>query len=331
MVVKSLKSKKKIKNRKLQVSKKKGVKIINIFEKKMSDEKIKKKEGDYFDESHYDIIVNYDADVYYIDESGNKKLLGKFRKKVLPTNLCNIGMDNLKEAAKKYHDNRGAAAGKIDISKLPSYANDPSKWNSKSNFRISGYYSKITNNLVNNCIGNLSQSNIIGYFDRRDRNLGKDAPKCRTTAFTSQQVDKWLKVLPLIKQIDRQFKLLIPDRYNLQYNRAKQTPWRIKNTCFSTLTINYNWRTALHKDSGDYDKGYGNLVVLEEGKYKGGYTGFPQFGVAFDVRNGDFLAMDVHEWHCNTKIKPITKDYSRVSLVAYLRKNMINCKGMKMY
>ena len=92
--------------------------------------------------------------------------------------------------------------------------------------------------------------------------------------------------------------------------------------------INSGKKEAI-KDSGDYDKGYGNLVVLEEGEYEGGYTGFPQFGVAFDVRNGDFLAMDVHEWHCNTKIKPVSKDYSRVSLVAYLRNNMIKCKGLK--
>ena len=26
-----------------------------------------------------------------------------------------------------------------------------------------------------------------------------------------------------------------------------------------------------------------------------------QYGVAVDVRNGDFLAMDVHQWHCNTE------------------------------
>ena len=47
-----------------------------------------------------------------------------------------------------------------------------------------------------------------------------------------------------------------------------------------------------------------------------------------DCRNGDFLAMDVHEWHCNTKIIPLSKDYTRLSLVAYLRERMIKCKNM---
>ena len=89
-------------------------------------------------------------------------------------------------------------------------------------------------------------------------------------------------------------------------------------------------------------------MVCEEGNYKGGYTGFPQFGVAFDVRKGDFLAMDVHEWHCNTPIicdntdccncyknkkttynnKKCLNDekYCRLSVVCYLRKNMVKCK-----
>ena len=45
---------------------------------------------------------------------------------------------------------------------------------------------------------------------------------------------------------------------------------------------------------------FGNLTVLERGKYHGGYTVFPQFGIGVDARSGDFLSMDVHQWHSNT-------------------------------
>ena len=76
-----------------------------------------------------------------------------------------------------------------------------------SKFRIHGYKSKETGMFVNNSFGNISHSNIIGYFDKKDRNLGKDAPPCRTTAFTSQQVDKWENVLPFLNLIDSQFKI----------------------------------------------------------------------------------------------------------------------------
>ena len=311
-------------------TKRNKIKVL-IIKPSYTEAHMKSKEGEYFDKSHYTTIVNEDCDGYAIDEHGNKTLLFRFRKGVIPERLCKIGIANLKKAAMKTHDNRGASAGIIDyskLSKLPLYARDPKQFNRVDKFRIMGYRSKITGKWVNNSFGNLSQSNIIGYFDKRDRNLGANAPPCRTTAFTAQQVDKWNNVVPLIKSIDRQYKRLVPDKYRIQYKRAHDTPdYAIANTAFSTVTINHNWRTALHKDAGDLKEGFGNLVVLEEGEYEGGDTGFPKYKVAINVRNGDFLAMNVHEWHCNTQIHPKTKDYTRLSLVSYLRENMLRCKG----
>ena len=306
-----------------------NIKVI-VIEKKFSDDYMKNKEGEYFDTKDYDSIIKENCDCYYHDENNEKKLLFKFRKNVFPNKLCSMGIDCLKEASKKTHDNRGASAGVIDLKKMPSYANKASQLIGKSKFRVLAYKSKYTGKIVKNSLGNISQSNIIGYYDKRDRNLGANAPPCRTTAFTSQQVEKWNNVQPLLNAIDKQFKKLIPKNHRIQYNKAQETEYVIGNTAFSTVTINHNWRTALHKDAGDLKEGYGNLVILEEGKYDGGYLGFPQFKVAVDPRNGDFLAMDVHEWHCNTKIKPITKDYTRLSIVAYLRNKMINCKGKKL-
>ena len=319
------------KNRNGNRNKSRKTKRVKIFfvNKTMTDEKIEDKEGEYFNQKHYKNVINYNADCYRIDDDGKKHLLLKFRKGVIPNNLCKIGMKCLKKAAQKTHDNRGASAGVINMKKMPSYANDPKLLVGRNKFRVKAYISKRTGKLVTNSLGNISKSNIIGYFDKRDRNLGRNAPPCRTTAFTSQEVDKWNESEPLILSINKQFKKLIPDRYKIQYKKCRETPWFIKNTAFSTITINYNWRTALHKDAGDLDEGFGNLVVLEEGEYDGGCTGFPQYGVCVDVRNGDFLGMDVHEWHCNTEIKPISKDYSRLSMVSYLRKNMAKCKGMK--
>jgi len=310
---------------------KKGAVTEYIVRKVMTDDAIKKKEGEYFPEKHYSLIVRENCDVYCYeddDETKKKVLLLKFRKNVLDKDLCQIGIKNLKKAAMKKHDNRGAAAGPLHPDKLPMYANNFKLLKGKSKYRAVGYYSKITKKFVNNSLGNQSMSNIIGYFDKPDRNIKVNAPKCRTTAFSSQQVDKWKKVIPLIQQIDNQFKKLIPDSYNIQYKQAHETPFVIKDTAFSTVTINYNWRTALHTDKGDLQEGFGNLVVLEEGKYEGGYTGFPQYGVCVDVRHGDFLAMDVHKYHANTEIKGITKDYTRLSMVCYLREKMIRCKNM---
>lgn len=341
MAIKSLKRKKRkhgTKKKRKSVSNSKHFKrvkkkdpLVIFATKKMNDDEIKDKEGDYFDSSHYDRIIREDCDCYYNDENNNRKILFKFRKNVLPFDYCSLGMDNLREAAKKTHDNRGAAAGKIDLKKMPSYANNASQLIGRNKFRVHAYRSRYTGKIVKNSLGNISQSNIIGYYDKPDRNKGASRAPCRTTAFTSQQVEKWKAVIPLIKSIDRQFKKLTPRNYAIQYKQANETDFVIKDTAFSTVTINHNWRTALHKDSGDLREGFGNLVVLEEGKYKGGETGFPQYKVAVDVRHGDFLAMNVHEWHCNTKIKPISKDFTRLSLVAYLREKMVKCKGLKLY
>ena len=307
-----------------------GVKVYHV-RKIMTDEAIANKISEYFPSSHYSLIVKGDTDVWGVDDNGTReKLLVKFRKRVIPESLCQAGIDNLKKAAMKKHDNRGAAAGPIDLKKMPLYANDASKFVKKSKFRILAYVSKETGQLVNNSLGNQSTSNIIGYFDKPDRNIKVNPPPCRETAFTSQQVNKWTGSVPLIKAIDREFKRLVPDRHAVQYKRAHETSFVIGDTAFSTVTINHNWRTGLHTDKGDLTDGFGNLVVLEEGEYEGGYTGFPQYGICVDARHGDFLGMNVHEWHCNTEIKPKTKDYTRLSLVCYLREKMIRCKGLEL-
>ena len=107
----------------------------------------------------------------------------------------------------------------------------------------------------------------------------------------------------------------------------QKTPnFQIKNTAFSTITINYNYRTGTHKDRGDLEEGFGNLIVCEDdqnpNKFGGSYLGFPQFGVAVDVRQGDFLAMDVHQWHANLPMHPANKTVRRLSVVCYLRINI---------
>ena len=88
------------------------------------------------------------------------------------------------------------------------------------------------------------------------------------------------------------------------------------------------------------------------GEYSGGYTLFPQYGIGVDVRTGDFLAMDVHQWHCNTELyetkeqaaynkslpdiykddpeigtQGSNKPYTRISFVCYFRENLRHCDG----
>ena len=103
----------------------------------------------------------------------------------------------------------------------------------------------------------------------------------------------------------------------------------IENTTFTTVTVNKNYRTACHYDAGDYKKGFGNLGVLRQGNYSGGYTVIPKYGIGIDLYDGDVALFDVHELHGNTEIK--RKAISeRISVVCYYRENMIFC-GSKEY
>lgn len=302
-------------------SNKKEKKVL-ILPEILTEEYLQSKEGEYFDESNYKYIIKEDTDVYGLDSQGNKKLILKFRKGLIPIEHCITALKHLKKPAMHKMDNRGAAGGVLDPEKLPSYVKGLAK---PGKFRTVGYYNK-DGRYINSSLGNMSMSNIIGFYDRADRNLGKGAPKCRMTAFTAKNWEKWEECLPFFEYVDACFKVLIPDRHKLQYERANMTEFVIPKTAFSTVTINYNWRTALHKDDGDFKEGFGNLTVLEEGSYEGGYTGFPRYGVAVDVRMGDFLAMDVHDWHSNTPMNGITKDYTRLAVVCYLREKMLRCK-----
>jgi hypothetical protein len=315
------KSKSKTKNKTRSSTKKSPLKIFAT--KQISDTDIKQKEGEFFPVDHYQIFIDDDADVYYID-NGTEKLLCSFRKNVIPKQLCQDAFQSLYKYAQRWHTNRGAAAGIIDSKKVPPHVG---RLTQRDKFRAY-YYSKVDGKFHKDHISNLSQSNIIGFYDRPDRNLGKNAPPCRETKFNKDYPDKWQTVQPFLKHIGKLFKKLVPYKYDLQYKRASKTPqYQIKGTPFSTATINYNWQTGLHRDKGDFIDGFGNLVILEKGQYEGGYIGFPQYGVSINVRQGDFLAMDVHQWHTNSDILLKSPNAARLSVVCYLRHKMLRCQS----
>lgn len=294
----------------------------------MTDEEIKKKEGFFFKDKDFQEILDQNCDVYF-REGKKKVLLARFRKNVIPDSLSSIALEKLEESSKKKHDNRGAAAGTLDLDLLPKYVNR-NHIVKRSKYVIRGYESLKNGNIVSQIIGNPVSSNIIGYYDKPDRNLGKGAPQCRLTQFNKNHMEKFKTVTPFLEAINLQFKRLMPKEHKKQLDRAQKTDFVIGNTAFSTVTINHNWRTALHCDSGDFKQGFGNLVVCERGKYSGGYTGFPQFGIAFNVRQGDFLAMDVHQWHGNTALRGKKDKYTRMSVVCYLREKMLRCENLKL-
>ena len=169
-------------------------------------------------------------------------------------------------------------------------------------------------------------SNIFGFFDKFSPSQkallskkGKKILEARECRFNMDNPENYKKTLPLIKEIDKLYEHYIPEHYNKQRKKANQTNFKIQGTCFTTVTTNVNFQTTVHTDKGDDVEGFGNLAVIESGKYTGGETCFPQYGIGIDVRTGDILFMNVHEPHGNLPVKKIDNDAIRLSIVCYLR------------
>tara|TARA_Y100001935_G_scaffold254190_2_gene262403 strand:- start:286 stop:1443 length:1158 start_codon:yes stop_codon:yes gene_type:complete len=360
-----------------------------VVNKYLTDEEVNNLEGKWIDESYMKIpVIDYNCDVYYKDNDGSEKLLLKFRKKCISNTLLRTGWQSYKDLAKPSRG-RGASAGPIDKEgvywKKRNIVNT-GKWSTgyltpdgnkmkeeldklsieelnekvkeleikhkdegiKDKESIIYLIIKKQNGISKMKVNNQVASNPIGFYES-SKNFA-ELP-CRLTHFTRTNYKKYNEGLPFIQKIDSMFKKLIPEAYEKQFIRATEKPHlKIPETAFSTITINRNFRTALHKDAGDFSEGFGNLTVIERGSYHGGYTVFPQFGVGVDVRSGDFLAMDVHQWHSNTAIFETEEDkklnskldkafndnpevgtvgldktYTRLTFVCYLREKILNC------
>lgn len=293
----------------------------HIVKPKMNDVDAEKLAGAMLGEKDYNLLVNYDADI--ICEETNK-VIAKFRKNIIPGNIAKAAFDNLQTAAKATN-NRGVGGGTKKNGKFV-----------EAKVKKDGTLSNTSRALAT------VNSGIIGYFDRNAR-----FPYCRQTAFNEKEFKKFKKAYPIIKFVDKTYEELMPEHYKLQREVADNTSkdFVIPDTAFTTVTVNKNWQTAVHTDKGDFEKGFGNLVVLRKGKYTGGYFVVPKWGVAFDIQNCDLLLVDVHQWHGNTPIVKIDEGATRISLVMYYRKKMIECgsadeemniaknrvKGQKMY
>jgi hypothetical protein len=125
------------------------------------------------------------------------------------------------------------------------------------------------------------------------------------------------------------FKKIAPKQWTIQKKEWNSIHHELKipKTVFTTVTSNYNWRTACHCDAGDFSKGLGNLIVVGK-DFTGGYLGFPQFKILIKIQPGDFLLMDSHQWHCNTPIKTKENGF-RLSFVMYIREDMKICQRKK--
>ena len=308
----------------------------------LTDEECKNLKGTFLDSSSYNILIEGDCNCY--KEDG--KLLFKFRKYLLSDDEADLGFFAFKTLTKASRG-RGASAGPIDPESIywkKRHIVEIAKGGWSAKYSVNGKSSKMK-------VQNEVSSNVVGFWSET-KNLGKSLP-CRLSHYTRQEYLKYEDGLFVINKISESYKNLNRESYDLQMNQATINPdFAIGDTPFSTITVNRNFRTAVHQDSGDF--GFGNLTVLENGFYHGGYFVIPKYGVAVNMRAGDHLCVDVHEYHGNTALYETEEDkikndatpenekpyhdnlevgiaglnnrYSRISLVCYLRDKLKDCQ-----
>jgi len=263
----------------------------------------------------------------------------KFRKNYFTEKEQDLAYKGLREAAVETQ-NRGTAAGP----KSGTLGNR--EWVTEYQFEIMDYFLKPGENLFgedpamapddatketkrvlkelvcSTTYANSVFSGIAGFFDRYPR-----IPYGRATSYTEHNREKYEMAFPFLQHLSEGFSQLLPVRYNAQKAAANTIDPRfvIPGTPFTTVTVNKTFRTACHRDAGDFQDGLSNLLVLSNnGNYEGGYLVFPEVRVAVNVRPGDLLLVNNHEIiHGNTEMKMLDDEAERISLVVYLREKML--------
>lgn len=310
--------------------------------------------GKFLTPAHYATLVSgEDANVYKPD--GAPLLM--FRRRAIPAALVKAAYPALRGAAQPT-DNRGMAAGEIPeevkteglvkagATRVRRVKKDGTLSNTFETVSGKGRYVKeqyepperigkvVGRDLRFQRIkkdGTLDSTNrsmkpvlsgMIGYSDRSAR-----WPYCRLNAFNLEEREKFQSALPLIQFISERFRAECPGRWAAQMAKVRETSpdFVIHKTAFTTVTVNKNWQTAVHKDKGDLRAGFGVMTAMCAGKFDGCYLTFPKFRVAVNLRSQDLILADVHEFHGNTPFIGVEGAYERISLVLYFRARMTFC------
>jgi hypothetical protein len=275
-------------------------------------------------------IYDRNIDCYHGDE-----LVCRFRKNILTNeeNITDFAV-NIRSCAIRKKENRGDASGAIDRDKVRTSAKD--LFDIKGS--RAGFYT-LSGKKSNTKICNQAKSNVIGYIDVAKRNTN-NTDKVNIAQYCRDYPMKYEKCIPFLEDINTIFKNQSVDQY--QYQKIRNNPeYIIGKTVFSTVTVNYSWQSAVHKDSNNGSDTMAVISVVKDvcndNNYSGGYLLFPEFNIGFNILETDiFIGNTQKYYHCNSPLIPIKKDISskwspdcilnkwylnRISIVAYLKKS----------
>tara|TARA_R110000737_G_C14558075_1_gene481775 strand:- start:84 stop:1073 length:990 start_codon:yes stop_codon:yes gene_type:complete len=274
-------------------------------------------------------ILNEDVDLY---DSDTGEIVFLFRKNIINKSYYDTIHQGIINHSKTISNNRGNSAGKTTIEGLNKFQEN---WKpeahpvalvdrhgteiSTKSQSSSSFFKYADGRLSKRARSNNVHSQALGGFDK------SNIHPCRLTHWTGKNLEKYKTMYPICEKISEIYFSYFPDKYYLQLDRYKESPaeFLIPNSPFSTITLNCDFRTAVHEDRGDFKDGMTCFSVYESGFWLGGELGFPEYDIALNVRQGDLLIFNPHIKHCNN---PLIGS-GRVSFVFYMREKMNRCQA----
>ena len=204
---------------------------------------------------------------------------------------------------------RGEAAGKVDIAnlKMNVRGKEGVRFHAGENTSWANVYRR-TGSKVG--LSNFVMSGNIGNYNRKRLNSMREATEI--TPGTQGLIDESVRFLKdKVPDLYKKLHKSIPDKYRYGGDASP----------FTTITINKNFKTAMHRDKGNLN-GYAVLTASHMGNmFKGGNLHFPQYGISVPLRKGDALVANVKLLHGNDEIVYPDEDSSRISFVLYSRED----------
>ena len=174
-------------------------------------------------------------------------------------------------------------------------------------------------------------STPVGYLDAGVKGDKRSEAECRLATWSGRNVDQFHDLFPLFEAVGALAKEYTPQAWRRQMDMVEKTPaeFVIRGTPFTTVTVNHDHPTGMHKDEGDLPTGISCLMYLRRGNWSGGELVFPSFRLAVTPGHGDLLLMDAHAWHGNVDLENFDPDRgdARTSLVLFYRTKMADCEA----
>ena len=176
--------------------------------------------------------------------------------------------------------------------------------------------------------GNKAFSAVLGTIDRSGR-----MPWGRLTKPTTDRFEDFENQLPLYREVDNMLKTTMPATWKVlskRFKKVKDKAYNLFGTCFTSITMNWNFQVAYHYDGNNAKNAAAALTVMEKGTYEGSEFVFPQLRLAFNLRHGDFLGGDNQGlMHGMMSFRNMSPDYESVWFVFYQRDSIINLDSLK--